>query len=487
MAMLKLKEQGWWVLVAVIMVVVCWLTHGQYAHWGDDYALYLQQARAIEDGNIRQLVERQHFLLAHTAADVSPLVYPWGVPLLQRTAMNLVPAPLAAGWCLNTLGQIVAMLAALAKLQKPLGKSLALALAILVLAHPALAYSRMDASSDSLALSISLLLVFAWYRPLPVPARRLVVWAGAGGLLLGVAITLRLTLVCLLPWAAWQLWRQGRLAGVNTWRLWGVWGLALLLVALPVYTLLPWPLYTKTFSYTTWGQPLAWWGRQLLFWLQTMRQEFWAHSQLPWLWIPALPLLAVGWYRAGGYLKALAGVAMLQLWVVVASPYPPYLRYCLLLIPLVMWLVALGALQLSKWPKHYWRRLAPPIITMAAWVSALGLLWASAKHTRHQDRLLASYGPQSKGFMEAIETIKAEEAQRPVCFAKPRLLYAHLPNPLFNGTIDSLMQWPPNTLLLAAKDNPLLQSLTPNEKALLAAAAYKAKWQNAYFEIYEQR
>ena len=124
---------------------------------------------------------------------------------------------------------------------------------------------------------------------------------------------------------------------------------------------------------------------------------------------------------------------------------------------------------------------------MAAWVSALGLLWASAKHTRHQDRLLASYGPQSKGFMEAIETIKAEEAQRPVCFAKPRLLYAHLPNPLFNGTIDSLMQWPPNTLLLAAKDNPLLQSLTPNEKALLAAAAYKAKWQNAYFEIYEQR
>lgn len=57
---------------------------------GDDFALYVNQARALVQGNVGETIARNRFAVDHSAWHTfSPYVYPWGVPLLLAPVMAL--------------------------------------------------------------------------------------------------------------------------------------------------------------------------------------------------------------------------------------------------------------------------------------------------------------------------------------------------------------------------------------------------------------
>lgn len=60
--------------------------------WGDDFSLYINQARSLIRGDVPQVVADTRFALQNSGSDTfSPYVYPWGFPLL------LAPVYLVAG------------------------------------------------------------------------------------------------------------------------------------------------------------------------------------------------------------------------------------------------------------------------------------------------------------------------------------------------------------------------------------------------------
>src|SRR5581483_4690179 len=68
--------------------------------WGDDFAGYLLQARALVDGSAAQEVALNHELLAASDVRVGPDAYPWGMPLAIATVANI------AGWGIAGLKMI---------------------------------------------------------------------------------------------------------------------------------------------------------------------------------------------------------------------------------------------------------------------------------------------------------------------------------------------------------------------------------------------
>jgi hypothetical protein len=56
---------------------------------GDDFALYLRQARSIFDGDIGDVIADNRFTVDNSASGFSPYVYPWGWPLLLSPFVKL--------------------------------------------------------------------------------------------------------------------------------------------------------------------------------------------------------------------------------------------------------------------------------------------------------------------------------------------------------------------------------------------------------------
>jgi hypothetical protein len=68
-------------LVLIAGVIAVALHHNGHT-LGDDFALYLRQARSIFDGNIGEVVADNRFSVLYSTGQFSPYAYPWGWPLL---------------------------------------------------------------------------------------------------------------------------------------------------------------------------------------------------------------------------------------------------------------------------------------------------------------------------------------------------------------------------------------------------------------------
>jgi len=70
----------------LFLPIVWWMAVQQHTighSWGDDFALYVRQAKSLFDGNIGQVIADNHFDVNNAAKPgFSPYVYPWGWPLL---------------------------------------------------------------------------------------------------------------------------------------------------------------------------------------------------------------------------------------------------------------------------------------------------------------------------------------------------------------------------------------------------------------------
>jgi hypothetical protein len=69
--------------------VLAILLHRHGHSQGDDFALYLRQARSIFDGDTSQVVADNRFSVVNDTAAFSPIAYPWGWPLLLSPFVKL--------------------------------------------------------------------------------------------------------------------------------------------------------------------------------------------------------------------------------------------------------------------------------------------------------------------------------------------------------------------------------------------------------------
>ena len=79
------RTLGWTIALAAVVAggaVLSILLHRNGHNQGDDFALYLRQARSIFDGDIAQVVADNRFTVLNSGGGFSPIAYPWGFPLL---------------------------------------------------------------------------------------------------------------------------------------------------------------------------------------------------------------------------------------------------------------------------------------------------------------------------------------------------------------------------------------------------------------------
>ncbi len=69
--------------------VLAILLHRHGHSQGDDFALYLRQARSVFDGDAAQVVADNRFSVVNDTAAFSPIAYPWGWPLLLSPFVKL--------------------------------------------------------------------------------------------------------------------------------------------------------------------------------------------------------------------------------------------------------------------------------------------------------------------------------------------------------------------------------------------------------------
>jgi hypothetical protein len=79
------RTLGWSIALGVVVLagaVLAMMLHRHGHNQGDDFALYLRQARSIFDGDISQVVADNRFAVLNSGGAFSPIAYPWGFPLL---------------------------------------------------------------------------------------------------------------------------------------------------------------------------------------------------------------------------------------------------------------------------------------------------------------------------------------------------------------------------------------------------------------------
>ena len=75
------------VIAAAALLAI--LLHRNGHACGDDFALYLRQARSLFDGNIGEVVADNRFAVINSTGAFSPYAYPWGLPLLLSPFVHL--------------------------------------------------------------------------------------------------------------------------------------------------------------------------------------------------------------------------------------------------------------------------------------------------------------------------------------------------------------------------------------------------------------
>ena len=135
------RTLGWTVALTVVVAtgaIAAVLLHRNGHNQGDDFALYLRQARSIFDGDPAQVVADNRFAVLNSGGAFSPIAYPWVFPLLlspfvkwwglDYDRLKLVEVACFCAWIVLVHGIV----------RRRAGRLLALAIAAVVATAPAL-------------------------------------------------------------------------------------------------------------------------------------------------------------------------------------------------------------------------------------------------------------------------------------------------------------------------------------------------------------
>jgi hypothetical protein len=79
------------VLIAIGIGIICLMNHFHGVDWGDDFALYMRQAKALNIGNVGEVIRDNRYTVDNSGWHTfSPYLYPWGWPLLVAPLYALV-------------------------------------------------------------------------------------------------------------------------------------------------------------------------------------------------------------------------------------------------------------------------------------------------------------------------------------------------------------------------------------------------------------
>jgi hypothetical protein len=214
MQTVDLRSAGIALVLAALVLLVWWGGVSPANHWGDDWAGYLLQARAIVNGGVEAELAANTVAMQGSDVQIGPNAYPWGYPLL------LAAAGVASDWnpvglkVVGGLSLAVLVLASFALARSRPGLGLSAVVAIAVGLQPEVVLDADFIGSDVPFTAISTVgLLLAYLQYLRISSGR-----GPGiGLALGViaasvaafsirsnGVVLPCTYVALLALAAWR-------------------------------------------------------------------------------------------------------------------------------------------------------------------------------------------------------------------------------------------------------------------------------------------
>ena len=96
-AFLRRRPVADYLPIVIVLVFVAYFCKAFYQpghDWGDDFALYIHQAKALVNGNVGEVIANNRYAIDNSGwSSFSPIAYPWGFPILI--------APVIAIWGVN--------------------------------------------------------------------------------------------------------------------------------------------------------------------------------------------------------------------------------------------------------------------------------------------------------------------------------------------------------------------------------------------------
>jgi len=81
-----------WPLLAmgfVCLALIAWCIHDGH-EWGGDFALYIEQVQAINEGSVGELYAANKYAMDNSDYEVGPYLYPFGFPLLLWPVLKVI-------------------------------------------------------------------------------------------------------------------------------------------------------------------------------------------------------------------------------------------------------------------------------------------------------------------------------------------------------------------------------------------------------------
>jgi Dolichyl-phosphate-mannose-protein mannosyltransferase len=95
-------------LTVCLMAAVMYATHRTGHWWGDDWALYIRQAKGLLDGHPNRVAVENRFTVVNSLGpEFSPPLYPWGYPLLLAPFIAVLGVDLDALMVVGVLSAVV--------------------------------------------------------------------------------------------------------------------------------------------------------------------------------------------------------------------------------------------------------------------------------------------------------------------------------------------------------------------------------------------
>ena len=122
------------ILLIAILLAVSFLNN--YQNWGDDWAEYILQAKAILDHSIAECIQQSSFMVRESAAEPGPVAYPWGLPVLLAAEGSVGPFNLHTFKLFNILILVLLVVSIYRLARRFLGNPQALAVASMFAFNP---------------------------------------------------------------------------------------------------------------------------------------------------------------------------------------------------------------------------------------------------------------------------------------------------------------------------------------------------------------
>jgi hypothetical protein len=499
--------QRHWRHIGIGMVMV-WMARSvqEAGHgWGDDFALYINQARGLAEGTLWDVVADNRFALSNSAyATFSPVAYPWVLPLLLAPIVTLFGIDYPMLKLVGTFAFAASGVAAMILTGRRAGRVAAGLVSGMVVLNPWFLRATGAVLSDLLFMALVLIAIAALDRAIDTGALvtgRLRGQASRPVVIAVVVIALAvhtrregLALAAVLAAAQFAAARAGSADRPTPWRPW----VLLVAIAGGLHIILPAPLLSAMRigdgDRSRMLDNLIWY-REPFAELIGLKDQ--GDSPIEWLGSPTIGLLllaAVVTLAVLGSIDAVVSAArrtdvidmhvvaaVAALAVVVLAPPYRYQRYIFVFVPLLLILAVRGMDLLGRAARS---RVVPVVLALLVLTP---LVVEQSRQTvnavrYHRAHDFVQWGPEHPEARELFDAVVAFTDQRDVVvFAQARTMNLYTGRLSIQGN-DRRMLLERGDWYAMARDSDYIQ--VPLQAADAEELGLQAVWSNARFILW---